>query len=36
VLILTIIFYVVGTIVEATSDSVQAFAAAAVLYQVCD
>jgi SIT family siderophore-iron:H+ symporter-like MFS transporter len=36
VLLLTIIFYVVGTIIEATSHSVQAFAAAAVLYQVCD
>ncbi|KAM5437765.1 ferrioxamine B transporter [Microsporum ferrugineum] len=34
VILFTIVFYVVGTIVEATSDGVKAFAAGAVLYQI--
>ncbi|KAF3484204.1 MFS siderochrome iron transporter MirB [Arthroderma uncinatum] len=34
VILLTIVFYVVGTIVEATATGVQAFCAGAVLYQI--
>lgn len=33
--IIAIVFYVIGTIVEATSNNVSSFAAGAVLYQVC-
>ncbi|EZF33390.1 Siderochrome-iron transporter Sit1 [Trichophyton interdigitale] len=34
VILFTIVFYVIGTIVEATSDGVKAFCAGAVLYQI--
>ena len=35
-ILISIVFYVIGTIVEATAHTVDAFAAGAVLYQVDD
>lgn len=34
VVLISIVFYIIGTVVEATSNSVEAFAAGAVLYQI--